>query len=156
MEPAQDPVPVIFDGMCRINHRLQAAVCRPEVPFLQERFCKGWRLVVEVLKGEFHLIGTRCFQVLPLQIEVFKNRLLFQSQMVWIFQPDIATVFQFWTPLLFFSTDLIHALIDEFHNMKAVKGDCGIPKRLFKARNEGRGHIAAGFPGCVQAYPHAP
>ena len=71
--------------------------------------------------------------------------MLLIRQMLWVFQPEIAAVFQVWTIFLFFMSDLINGVIDDFHNMKPIKGDLCRLKGLLNPPNEGQRHVAADF-----------
>ena len=57
VEPAQDAVPMTLDGVRGIDDRFEAAMGRPEIPFLEVTGgCLRW-LLVEVLERQADLIG---------------------------------------------------------------------------------------------------
>lgn len=97
----------------------------------------------QLLKGQPHVIGPG-----GLEFEILQrcqSLLLFRGQIVLIFKPNIACFGKERFGFGLISANLIHSLINQFHDMKTIKSNICIGKIIRDPGNERWRHVAADF-----------
>lgn len=69
------------------------------------------------------MIGAGCLQIEFGQAEFFETLDLASLEILRIFEPDMPTFGEFRAVPLLDAADLVHSLVDNFHDVKFVEGD---------------------------------
>lgn len=85
IEPKQNALLMTADCLCRLNHRLQARVGRPEIPLIQKYFCQHLWLLLQFFEIHLHVVNPNRLEV-PLA-QRRKHLRLDGCQLVWILEP---------------------------------------------------------------------
>jgi len=143
VEPAQDAVLMALDGAGGVDNRGEAAVGRPEVPFLEEGGrSDGGGLVVELLEGEADLIGARGLQVAAGEgLERGASRVGERRRVA---QPEIAGVCEEEAlGFLLVAADAVDGIVDDLDSVELVEGHGGVGQTVGGALDEGGAHADA-------------
>src|ERR1700739_4058467 len=100
-----------FDHARGRNHRRQAAVGGPPVPFLQERLGVFGGLEVELLEGKAHAVCPPGLEVCggkAIQLGALALR-----QVARVLEPEVAALLQFSAALLFAPANRVDGFVDQ-------------------------------------------
>src|SRR6202040_765463 len=124
VEPAENAAPVAFDHACRRDHRRQAAMGGPPVPFLEERLGDIGGLDVELLEGEAHAVCPPGLEVRG--GEAVQLGALALRQVARVLEPEIAPPLQFVAAFLFAAANRVDGFVDELDDVEFVESDLGV------------------------------